>query len=155
MANWFFNKDLEYPGAAPVSSGAAWVLYLPNQSTFAGGSGSTQNFYPVPPAYIQSGPGAVIGTPDCYTDIPNLQSIAGGSNYLIPPMSSLAWFTFGSGTIAQYQMQYGVTGNWQTLENIGAGLTNTNITRYIYSDGTNFRLVSSGGVTVVSLIVPT
>jgi hypothetical protein len=136
MANWFYNDNLEFPSASPVSSGAAWVAYLPLQSTFAGGSGSVQNFYPLPPAGSQ--------TIDCYIDTPNLQSISGGSNYVIPPMGSLASFTFGSGTICSYQMQQGSVGNWVTLDTITT--VNAALSKFIMSDGV---------ITVVSLIVPT
>jgi len=125
---------------AATASGAnalAFAAFLPNQSAFAGAS----TFFAQPPAGSQ--------TPDCVVETPNVQTIANGASYVLPPFTGMIQIVTGSGTIAQYQVQQGTVGTWVTLETLGANLSV--VKGGLMGEGTNFRYASSGGVTTITV----
>jgi len=132
---------ISQPATVSSSQTLTFAIFDPVQSNWAAAS----PFYPLPPAGSQ--------TVDCYIETPNLQSIAAGANYVLPPMFGGVSVTLGSGTIAQYQMLQasGAGSAWNTIGNVLAANT-TSYVGGVLSDGVNFRFASSGGVSVITTV---
>jgi hypothetical protein len=126
---------------AATASGAnalTFAAFLPLQSAFSGASA----FFPQPPVGSE--------TTDCIVETPNVQTIAAGASYVLPPFTGMVQVvTGGSGTIAQYQVQQGTAGTWVTLETTAPA--QTILKGGLMGDGTNFRYASSGGVSTITI----
>lgn len=129
---------LSLAATGSTTTALTFAAFLPLQSAFSGASA----FFPQPPAGSE--------TVDCIVETPNLQTLANGSSYVLPPFTGMIQVVTGvSGTIAQYQVQQGTTGTWVTLDTVP---TNTTALKGgLMGDGTNFRYASSGGVTTITI----
>lgn len=126
---WTGVGTLEQPSAAPIPTAAAWTTGG-GLSSFAG----TSAFYPMPPS-------TATDTPDCYFDIPNVQTIAAAGNYLIPPGHGYLSVPNTAGTTFALQLQVGTVGTWVTL---GPATAATAAVYQYDSDGVNVRVNNAG-----------
>lgn len=115
---------LENPAAAPIPTAVAWTTTASNQglSSFAG----TSPFYAQPPY------GTAVDVPDCFFQIPNVQTL-GVASYVIPPGQGYLVCTASTG--GTLQLQVGAVATWVTI----LTLTSSTTTYYV-SDGTNVRI---------------
>lgn len=123
--------SLESPPAQPIPAAAAWALTNIGLSSFAG----TSAFQPMPPY------GTAPDTPDCYFDIPNVQSIAATSGYVIPAGAGYISVPNTASTTFQLQLQVGTLATWVTL---GAPAAATAAVYTYWSDGANVRMYNAG-----------
>ena len=131
MARWPGTGTLEQPAAQPIPAAAAWGTTNTGLSGFAGASA----IGPLPPY------GTAVDTPDCYFDIPNVQTVAAGANYVVPAGHGYLSVPNTAGTTFQLQLQVGAVGTWVTL---GAGAAATAIVYEYDSDGANVRVNNAG-----------
>jgi hypothetical protein len=122
---------LENPAAAPIPTAVAWSLTNNGLSSFAG----TSPFYQQPPY------GTAVDVPDCYFNIPNVQTIANGTSYVIPPGMGYVSVPNTASTTFQFQLQVGALATWVTM---GPGTAATAATYFYISDGTNVRINNAG-----------
>ena len=113
---------LENPAAQPIPVAVAWGTTNIGLSGFAG----TSPFYPQPPY------GTAVDTPDCYFQIPNVQTL-GVASYVIPPGQGYLLCTASTG--GTLQIQVGAINTWITLVALTA-----NLSTYFISDGANVRI---------------
>jgi hypothetical protein len=118
---------LEQPSASPVAAPQTWAAPTGVQSAF----GATGSFY-FNPNYSS---GDVV---DSYIDIPDTQTIALNTTYVIPPGWGYMVLTSGT-TVATYQVQQTALGTWVTLF---TGVASTPSGTFFMSDGVNFRINS-------------
>jgi hypothetical protein len=120
---------LENPAAAPIPTAVAWGLTNLGLSTFSGVS----PFYPQPPY------GTAVDVPDCYFQIPNVQTL-GVASYVIPPGIGYLFVTAATG--GTLQLQVGTLATWVTIYTLAA------TTGYFYfSDGVNVRINATTSAT--------
>jgi hypothetical protein len=130
---------LEQPSAAPIPFPQTWAAPTGVQSSF----GATGAFY-LNPNY------ATGDVPDSYIEIPDTQTVALNTQYVIPPGWGGMIVTSGT-TAAQYQVQQptssgGAAGNWVTL---ATGTASVAVWMFFMSDGVNFRINSPTTATTV------
>ena len=113
---------LENPAAAPVPTAVAWGTANLGLSAFAG----TSPFYAQPPY------GTAVDVPDCYFQIPNVQTL-GVASYIIPP--GIGYLACSASTGGTLQIQVGAVGTWVTL----IALTAASLNFYV-ADGVNVRI---------------
>ena len=113
---------LENPAAVPIPTAVAWGKINLGLSPFFG----TSPFYDQPPY------GTAVDTPDCYFNIPNVQTL-GVASYLIPPGQGYLICTASTG--GTLQLQVGTAGTWITLLTLAAAAAT-----YYVSDGANVRV---------------
>jgi|SRR5215469_5132811 len=122
--------NLTYPAITPVPAAAAWVAGA-GLSSFAG----TPSGPPSPPT-------SAVDVTGCAFDVPNVQSIAGGANYLIPPGEGYLSVPNTASTTFQLQILTGSgAGVWTTL---GAPVAATAAVYTYLSDGGNVRVNNAG-----------
>lgn len=127
---------LENPAAAPIPVAVAWGKTNIGLSTFAG----TSPFYDQPPY------ATAVDVPDCYFNIPNLQSIAATTGvYIIPP--GMGYITSAGATLLQ--LQVGVLATWVTIRTMVA-----NTSDFYVSDGVNVRVANTTGGALVVTFYP-
>jgi len=133
---------LENPSASPIPTAVAWGLTNLGLSTFSG----TSPFYQQPPY------GTATDTPDCYFQIPNVQTIAATTGtYVIPPGIGYISVPNTASTTVALQLQVGTVGTWVTL---GPGTAATAIVYFYVADGVNVRLANTGAASVSVTIYP-
>lgn len=142
MARWPGVGNLENPSASPIPTAVAWGTTNIGLSSFAG----TSPFYPLPPY------GTATDVPDCYFDIPNLQTIAATTGtYVIPPGEGYISVPNTASTTVALQLQVGTVGTWVAL---GPGTAATAIVYTYFSDGVNVRLANTGASSVSVTLYP-
>lgn len=132
---------MENPAAAPIPTAVAWGTTSLGLSSFAG----TSPFYPQPPY------GTAVDVPDCFFQIPNVQTIAAAGTYLIPPGIGYCVVPSTASTTFQFQLQVGTLATWVTL---GPGTAATAAVYTYISDGTNVRINNAGAASGVVTFYP-
>lgn len=120
---------LENPAAAPIPTAVAWGKTNLGLSAFTG----TSPFYDQPPY------GTAVDVPDCYFQIPNVQTL-GVAAYLIPP--GMGYLVCTASTGGTLQLQVGTAATWVSI----LTLTSTTTTFYV-SDGVNVRINATTSAT--------
>lgn len=125
------GKVLDIAGGAPIPTAQTWSATSDGlQSAFAG----TYPFFPSP--NYNSG-----DVPDCYFDIPNVQTLAATTGvYVVPP--GVGYFTVAAvaSTAIVLQVQVGTLGTWVTIINLAAAGGGG----FFFSDGINVRFANTG-----------